>query len=296
MSHAKIRTSTAGPCPPRGPVDLKALVQGLSAHRDRGAPTPGAYRRTVRQLEDRVMSTADAEPLAVVGFLDGIQRVPRTPIARFEHRDVICAFIAAGVTSQGQLLNVEERLAVLCSVVDEEAVLAVLPDAPVVTVAETMPWNIPLATSDWIDQTRRALELAALASAPASPGRFVVVDGSLPVTTDRRDVVSVVKNPEAELLLDPDLLPVTAGWRSPALLLPADRYGELDRVTAFVRLRDAGGQRPWNWSLIRVEVPYDTDDPIDLLDRTGRHGDDPGSAAGIGDRRAAVHLRRLRGL
>jgi hypothetical protein len=250
----------------------------------------------VRQIEDRIMPTAEAEPLPVLGFLDGIQRVPRTPIARFEHRDVICAFIAAGVTSQGQLLNVEERLAVLCSVVDMEAVLAVLPDPQVVVaVAETMPWNVPLATTDWIDQTRRDLEVAALESAPSSPGRYVVVDGSLPVDTGthRRDVISVVKNPEAELLLDPDLLPVKAGWRSPALLLPADRYGELDRVTAFVRLRDTGGHRPWNWSLIRVEVPYDTDDPIGLLDRTVAMARTQVQPLGS-EPRAAVHLLGFR--
>ena len=141
---------------PRGPVDLKALVQGLAEHRDRGAPTPGAYRRSVRQLERGVRSTADAEPLPVVGFLDGIQCVPRTPLARFAHRDVICAYIAAGVTTGRQLLMVEEELAVLCSVLDQPKILAVLPETPVVTVPEVMPWNIPLATSEWIDTTRRA--------------------------------------------------------------------------------------------------------------------------------------------
>ena len=78
----------------------------------------------------------------------------------------------------------------------------------------------------------------------------------------------MVKRPEAELLLDPDDLPTKAGWRSPALLLPAERHGELDRVTCFMRLRDAGGNRPWNWSLIRVEVRHDADDPLELLDRT----------------------------
>jgi len=140
------------------------------------------------------------------------------------------------------------------------------------------------------------MELSALHSAPASPGKFVVVDGSLPVgsgrlgVTNRRDVVAVVKNPEAELLLDPELLPTRAGWRSPALLVPAERHAELDRVTAFVRLRDTGGHRPWNWSLIRVEVPYDVADPIHLLDRTVAMAMTQVQPLGA-EPRASVHLR-----
>lgn len=274
---------------PNGPVDLKTLVQKLAAHRDRGAPTTGAYRRTVRQLERMPASTSHATPLPVIGFLDGIQRLPRVPLARFESRDVTCVYLAAGTTRSGQLLNVEERLSILCSVVDEGRIRAILPDAPVTTVPDVMPWHIPLATAEWVDATRRSLEAAALASAPDAPGRYVVIDGSLPLT-DRQCVVSVVKSPEAELLLDPDLLPTKAGWRSPALLLPAARYGELDRVTAFVRLRDTGGHRPWNWSLVRVEVRGDAEDPLALLDRTVAMAMTQLQPLGA-EPRAAVHLR-----
>ena len=49
-------------------------------------------------------------------------------------------------------------------------------------------------------------------------------------------------------------MPMKAGWRSPALLLPAEHVGHRDRLTTYLRLRDCTPIHPWSYSLIRLET------------------------------------------
>lgn len=243
------------PWPPGAPVDLKSFVTNLSSHRashDQAA-TAGQYRRTC-VLTERQPSKIEADPSPVIGVLDGVQL--RCVVCRIDHRETTLAWLAAGAVLGKELLNLEAMLAAVGSVLDESTLRQAGPDVPVVALPELAPWDVALATDSWIDQTRRALELQALQTAPVVDGHVVVVDGSLPVNTPRLDTVGVVKRAlETEWLTDPGMLPTRAGWRSPALLLPAVRAEERERLTAFVRLRDADGTRSWGFSLVRVEVP-----------------------------------------
>lgn len=250
-----IRPLDPSPWPPNAPVDLKSFVTNLALHRagHDQATTTGQYRRTC-VLTEHQPKKIEADPSPVLGFLDGVQR--RRVVCRIEHRETTLVWLAAGAVLGRRLLNLEATLAAVTSVRDEETIRRAGADVPVVALPELAPWDLALATDAWIDQSRRGLELKAIEAAPAADNHVVVVDGALPPTTSRVDVVGVVKGAlETEWLTDPTLLPTHAGWRSPALILPAVRSGELERLTAFVRLRDADGTRCWGFSLIRVEVP-----------------------------------------
>lgn len=279
------------PWPPRHPVDLKAFVQALSPDRAIGSPTPAAYRRTAILVESASPRPIKTAPLVPLGFLDGIQR--RAIAGRIEHRDLTIAYVSAGTVHDTTLLNVQERLAVLCSVEDERRVRSALPDVPVVAFPEILPWGVASATEDWIDGTRRHLEALALDRAPQAEGRFVVVDGSLRADCHRADAVSIVKDAlRTEWLPDTSLLPAAGGWRSPALRLPASRADERARLTCFVRLRDADGCHPWGFSLIRVESFEDAG--IEVLEAAAALAVAQRQPLGCGDPRAEIHLAGMR--
>ena len=272
--------------PPVCPVDLKSFVKNLAALPSHGGATAGQYRPTHVLIETRPQRIA-TDPLPFVGFLDGIQT--RCVAGRIQHRDVTLAYVAAGTVLDTTLLAVEERLAALCSVQDEPRVRAALTGVPVVALPELLPWNVALATDEWIDSTRRVLEKEALANAPVAPGHYVVVDGSLPPVTDRTDAVGVVKDALSTVwLADPGLLPTDAGWRSPALRIPAMKAGERPRLTAFVRLRDATGSHPWGFSLIRVETFEECG--VEVLDAAAALAFSQRQPLGSGDPRAEIQL------
>lgn len=270
---------------------MKAFVQSLASDRAMGSPTSAEYRRTAILVESAAPRPIQAEPLVPLGFLDGIQR--RATAGRIQHRDLTIAYVGAGTVHNTTLLNVQERLAVLCSVEDERRVRSALADVPVVAFPELLPWGVASATEDWIDGTRRQLEAMALDHAPQADGKFVVVDGSLRADCHRPDAVGIVKNAlRTEWLPDSSLLPAAGGWRSPALRLPASRAGERARLTCFVRLRDADGRRPWGFSLIRVESFEDGG--IEVLEAAAALAVAQRQPLGSGDPRAEFHLAGMR--
>lgn len=276
--------------PPHTPVDLKAFVGHLAARSPVATPTRGQYRRITSQVESAARKVT-AAPVPVIGFVDGIQR--RCVVGRVEHRDVTLAYVSAGTAHRGKLLTVTERLAAICSAADEERVRAAGPGMPVAVLPALHPWSLASATDEYIDGTRRALELEALADAPTSAGAVVVVDGSLPPSCTRSDLVGVIKSAtETDWLTDPALFPTTQGWRSPALLLPAGEVGKRDRLSAYVRLRSATGQHAWTFSLVRVEVF--ADQGIALLDAAAAMVISQRQPLGSGDPRAETHLNGFR--
>lgn len=279
------------PWPPRQEVDLKALVRTLASSRAQGSATPAEHRRSAIFVESPTPRPIEAAPLVAAGYLDGIQR--HAVVARHDHRDVTIAYIAAGTVRDTTLLNVDERLAVVCSVEDEDGVRSLLQDVPVVPVPDLLPWGVASATADWIDATRRRLEQSTLDNAPRVPDEFIVVDGTLPPDSARRDVVSVVKGAlQTEWITDHTLLPAQGGWRSCALRLPATRSGDRSRLTCFVRLRDAEGCHPWGYSLIRVECFEDSG--VEILDAAAALAVHQRQPLTSRDPRAEVHLRGMR--
>lgn len=279
------------PWPPSQPVDLKAFVQALASDRAAGAPTAAEYRRAAILVEPPAPRRIEARPLEPLGYLDGIQG--KGLVARVQHRDLTMAYVSAGTVHDKALLDVQERLAVLCSVEDESVVRRAMPDMPVVSFPELLPWGVASATADWLDGTRRRLEALALERAPSTDGKFVVVDGRLKADCPRTDVVSIVKNAtDTQWLLDDSLLPAAGGWRSPALSLPAARAGERPILTCFVRLRDASGAHHWGFSLIRVESFEDAG--IELLDAAAALAVAQRQPLGSGDPRAEIHLAGFR--
>lgn len=255
---AGAETSTPTDCGARtAAVDLKHFIQQLARHRPDGTPTAGGYRRTAFVVEDGPRPVGD-RALDPIGWIDGIQA--RCLAGRVAgHRDITLVYCSAGAVRGRDLLNVEEDLAALCSAADAAEVRRAGDDVPIVALPDLLPWDLALSTDTWIDETRRRLERQALEAAPARRDGFVMVDGSLPTDTTRfNDAVGVIKGAaDTPWLTDPSGLPQEAGWRSPALRLPAARVGERDRLTAFLRLRTATSAHPWSYSLIRVECFLD---------------------------------------
>lgn len=278
------------PWPPTHPVDLKTLVQALAPDRAVGSPTTAEYRRTAILVEPPAPRRIEAQPLKPIGYADGVQT--QGLVARVQHRDVRCCYISAGTVHGKTLLDVHERLAVLCSVLDQDLVRDAMPEIPLVALPELLPWDVASATDFWIDSTRRHLEAHALDKAPSADGKVVVVDGRLRADCQRTDAVGVIKRALDTQWLDGSLLPAAGGWRSPALRLPASRAGERSILTSFVRLRDASGRHPWGFSLIRVESFEDAG--IEVLDAAAALAVAQRQPLGSGDPRAEVHLAGFR--
>lgn len=247
------------PWPPTSiPVDLAAAAVAFANQRGRDmTPTAGRYRRIVQQVEQRARSTHDVAPADPLGYCDGVQA--RALLGRVAHRDVTLAWASAGTVHGATLLDHQPRLAVVCSQLDEAEIRTRAPQLPVVALPENTPWGLATATEEWIDQARRHVERLAVAAAPAATGKVLVVDGPLPRSSSQRDdLVGVIKTHQADLLPDPSLLPTEAGWRSPILALPAARTTERSILTSYVRLHQATPRHPYEHGLIRIEVFADS--------------------------------------
>ncbi|MBD3926096.1 hypothetical protein IEZ26_15840 [Nocardioides cavernae] len=278
------------PWPPTGPVDLKTFIRNLGASRARGSATSTQYRRTAMLVERAAPRMIEAAPLEPIGFLDAVQR--RALVGRRNRLDISLVFLAAGTVLGNRLLNVEERLAVLCSVQDEQFVRAALSDVPVVALPDLLPWGVASATDGWIDETRRRLEERALEGAPRASGHFVVVDGSLPPHASRLDAVGVIKTTATDWLIDESSYPYLGGWRSPALLLPPSRAGDRARLSCLVRLRDVEGCHAYDYSLVRVECFEEAG--IETLEAVAALAVQERQPLTSGDPRAEVHMRSMR--
>lgn len=244
------------PWPPhQAPVNLTDVLGAFGPLRGPDSkPTPGGYRRIVQFIETDTRCVRDAPLPGLIGFLDGIQRVALLGRVK-ELRDVLLVWVAAGTVLGDDFLDHQVRMAAICSELDVTEVADLAPELPVVALPETTPWGLALAASDWVDAMRRRLEVDATAAAPSADGHVLTVDGALPPTATRDDLVGVVKDVTSTAwLTDPDLLPKKAGWRSPALRLPASRHGERDRLSAYVRLHDASPDHWWGHGLVRVEI------------------------------------------
>lgn len=247
------------PWPPHStPVDLTAAA---TAFADTRGPdliaTNGSYRRIVQQVEDEPVCVRSVPPAHPLGFIDGVQA--RALLGRKSHRDISLMWVGAGTVYGDVLLGHHPRLAVVCSQLDEDEVRARAPQVPVVSLPDTTPWGLALSASEWLDRARRYVETKAVASAPESSGRVLVVDGPLPRVSDRTDLVGVVKNSlDTDWVTDPEMLPAGAGWRSPGFRIPAGRVPERSILSAFVRLHDATERHSYGHALVRVEVYEDS--------------------------------------
>lgn len=285
--HEPITKPSPAPAP-REPLDLKSFVRRLGPLPPRAGLTSGRYRRLAALVETRPVRVS-APPLVPSCWIDGVQRV--ATIGRRHHRDISLAYVAAGAVLDGQILVLQETLTALCSTEDQHAVQDAGPDVPVVTFPDLYAWTLTLSMGDWVDTTRRALERHVIDRAPEVPGRYVMVDGSLPADTARNDLVGVVKTVDTDWITDVALLPDQGGSRSPAFRLSPQRAGERASLTAFVRLWNCTGAHGYDHSLIRVEVPEENG--IDVLDQAAARAVADRQAPGSSDPRWAIQLASM---
>jgi hypothetical protein len=275
---------------PQSPLDLRSVYRALGFAGANLARTPGRYRLRAELVEDSPVAVM-GRPMTVAACIDGIQTV--RVVTRREHRDVLVAYVSAGAVAGRRMTRLEERLAVVCSHLDEPEVRAASSRITIAALDDNQPEDLSMAADQWIDKNRRSLEATIVETAPTTgPDEFLLLDGSLPPDCGRSDVVGVVKSAlDTDWLTDPQLLPAEGGWRSPAMRLPARRRGEQDRLTAFVRLRTCGPQHPWGFSLIRVEVFARAG--VGLLDGLAARVVADRQPLGSGDPRAEIQIASM---
>lgn len=240
------------------------------------------------EMVDDNRAKVDGPPLAVQGFIDGVQS--SVVVSHREHRPIYLTWQAAGaVGAQGRLLGLKERLTLVCSTADRawvDGVNTMDNPLPVQELPPTLPFDLERAAyatvGDWRDRLERAL-VEELVDAGTGP---LVVDGSLRDRPHHPALHAVVKDVTSTRYLpdEQQLFGLPAGWRSPIFkLAPGGRSGgPVERYSCYVRLHDAR-HRGWAHGLIRIEAfSPESLEPLAALAMAERQG--PLSGDGRWDR------------
>lgn len=207
----------------------------------------------VDMLEEKPVKVTSA-PAVVSGWVDGVQAT--RPLTWVEQRGVALSWAAAGAAhTQGLGGEIESRLWIGCSAVDEEYANEIAHGAEVRPVPDDDPMTVATALFDQVAGERELLErLVVDRVAGAAPG-LIVCDGPIVARTRHPRVCGVVKGHHTRYLDDhAALYRLPAGWRSPIFKI-SGRGGE--RFSCYVRLQNAE-RRWWDFGLLRLET-FDPD-------------------------------------
>jgi hypothetical protein len=269
--------------------DLRALCRAVHPLVLAGGISTASSRRRVEPLGFATRDLVGFTPLPVHGYVDGIQAT-RLLTWRPAGRPVYLAAVAAGVmaTASNRISGFKHRLVLMCSYLDASWAGSLPGHCPVVLLAAHHGGGIDQDAARWVDTARRDCERAALISSLEQTLDWTVLDGSLrdldPATVGHApQVIGAVKTCNTQYLMDEHLhvhdLP--EGAISPAFRLPAEHRSQLDRVSCYLRQRDATG-RAWTHGLVRVELPTAHADLLPLAAAALLAGRQP---AGTGDPR-----------
>ncbi len=253
--------------PPRKLADVTALCRGVSPLLLGRSIGSGGARLRVEPTQHRGGTVRGLVPLLVFAYVDGVQST-RLLTMRPGGRPVYLAAVMAGAIapSASRLVELEQRLRVVCSHLDEPWATGLPGGCSVEVVDANFTGEIDLDVRSWVDQARRDVERAVVARAVAKADTgWVIVDGALRDIALPADsmVVGVVKSHDTQYLTDEHLhlYSLAEGEMSAAFILPAARRGQLARATCYLRQWSADGQ-PWTHGLVRVEVPAERIDDL----------------------------------
>lgn len=271
-----------------GRYDLRALMRAVGGPVGAGTTDPddrGGPPEEPAELIDSHSLRVDSEPLAVSGYVDGIQN--QLVLTYRDHRPVYLTFTAAAsVNERGSPGVLRERLRV-CATPDDAAWLRdrVVDPPPFEELPPGDPPAVEAAAVKSLSAQRDQLERSLVADlVDDDPHGAIVVDGSVASHTPDARVVGVAKTVATRYLDDESVLwHLPQGWRSPRFRLP-ERAGGVERYSCYVRMVDASRQR-WSHGLVRLEAH----DP-DLLEPLAARCLSLRQTAAGGDPRWAVHL------
>lgn len=239
--------------------DLRSLLRWVGGTFQSGATSALDDRpepeNPAELLEHHPRDLSDDTPIAVYGFVDGIQSSIR--LTYREHRPVLLQHVAAGcLGADGHLVASRARLTVVCASQELDWILAANAGIPVEVVDSEHPYEIERTAHETLAGKRENLErdvvteIITLMNTQNAEG-VVVVDGQI-MGRDLDDrCVGVVKSVEKRYLADETVLyGLPAGWRSPRFII---RGQGRERYSAYVRLFPAD-HHPWDFGLIRVET------------------------------------------
>jgi hypothetical protein len=279
---------------PDAPHDLRAFFKAVGRfsgeHADMtSVPDRDAPDDPAEELDPSPLKVT-ADPLAVDGFVDGIQA--SLVVTYRAHRPVFLSYVAAGAVGPGaKPLGLRERLAIVASSEDREWVDSVRQSLPVEELSAVDPPDVQRDASSWLGSTRESLERAVVADLTEREAvKCLAVDGTLLGRPHSTRLVGVVKTTRRRYLADEScLFGLPAGWRSPRFRIDPSSAGPAPaRYSCYLRLHDASASS-WDHALIRLEAF----DPDQLDGLAARCLVERQVAAG-GDRRWDRHLASVR--
>lgn len=275
------------------PVDLREFFRSVgSFHGGRALGTEPSHRTEpdvpVQNLDEHPLRI-DTPALDIAGFVDGVQAA--LTVTWRSHRPVYLAYTAAGcVGEQARLIDVRERLEIICSDEDRPWVESLGASIPVAALAVGEPDGIERAALARLGSVREEHERNLVTDILAGLDKPVVVDGSLIARPADARICAVAKTTRRKWLADERVLwSLPQGWRSPRFMIPAGSQGvPVDRYSCYVRLFDAT-QRGWDFGLVRLES-FDPEllEPLAALALAERQN------PRAGDPRADRHLAGVR--
>lgn len=274
--------------------DLRALFRaaGSSGVGERAlgqAPEVRGDARSEVEMLDSTSCAVEASPIAVAGFVDGIQSA--RVVAHRSHRPVYLAYAsAAAVSPKREVLTREELLTVIAAPEDSQWLAESGSGLPVTLLSQSSPDLLASEATRTLGSARDLMELMCARSTEVADGSFLVVDGSLARMPADLALVGVVKTSGTRYLPDEKVLfALPRGWRSPRFVLREGFQGcPVRRYSCYVRLLDAS-RSPWNFGLVRLE----SFEP-DVLDAAAAFALSETQSPLSGDRRFDRHLAGVR--
>ena len=273
--------------------DLRSLFKAIGRF---GAVRALDVSPTERPVVDVVVEMLDTEPakvtaapLAVEGFVDGIQAT--LCVTHREQRPVYLFYVAAAALGPRAVpVGVREQLSLVSAEADQEWAEGISMGIPLEVLVDTTPPELERAAHRLVGSTRDALERSLVTDLLAQGRGPLVLDGSLVGRDVDRNLVGVIKSTQRQWLPDESgLWRLEEGWRSERFKIPAGTSGMgVDRYSCYVQMvnKERGA---WNLGLIRLEA-FNPDllDPLAALCLNERQG------SRSGDMRWDRHLASVR--
>jgi hypothetical protein len=267
------------------PYDLRSLFKAVGRVGGRGGENAAVERvdsaEEIAVIDEHPLEVT-CEPLAVSGFVDGIQASMH--LTHIDRRPVCLYYVAAGALGDGaKPLMLVEKLRIQCAEQDTEWVEGLGSNIPLEIIPAMAPPEMENLAQQNIGRSRDAAERLVVENMVAADLEgVVVVDGSLLTRPRSNKLVGVVKTTRSRYLGDETVVfDLRKGWRSPRFSIGT---GNSTRYSCYVQLIEKS-DGAWNLGLIRLES-FD----IDLLEPMAARCLRETQTASSGDPRWDRHL------
>lgn len=274
-------------------ADLRNFLRAVGGVRQSDALRTPPEERAEPKFEAEMLDDGNveitAEPLNVVGFLDGIQNA--VTVSWRDYRPVYLVYVAAAIVGPRAIpVDVDEQMRIFCSALDYDWALDHAASIEVQRFGSLDPDGLAREAFAELGATRELAERDLVDRfLQTDQTDHLIIDGSLIGREPDNRIVGVVKSTNTKYLSDEAALwALPEGYRSARFVIPAGHGHRVPRYSAYVRLLSAKG-RTWNHGLIRIES-FDPDLLDSLASRCMVERQNPGAH----DRRWDRHLGGVR--